>query len=120
MKSIKILFAVMILLNVASCNYSGKEKPKVKEGTALQKTACDEFLEKYEEWADEYFEALEEYAKNPSDEEVIIHFTELIQQTMEWSTKWADLVECADDEEYEKRFKEISQEIDKKLEELNL
>jgi len=120
MKIVRFFLAVMFLVSITSCNYSGKEKSVTKEDTTVQNTACDEFLERYEDWADEYFEALEEYTKNPSDEEVVMHCTELMQQAMEWSTKWIDLVECADDEKYEERFKEISREIDQKLDELNL
>ena len=120
MKIVKLFFGVMILVSVVSCSYSGKQKSEAKEDKTLQSTACDEFLKKYEEWADEYFKALEEYAANPSDENVVIHCTELMQQGMEWSTQWIDLVECADDEKYEARFREISREIEEKLDELNL
>lgn len=45
---------------------------------------------------------------------------ELMQQAMDWSNEWIELVECADDEEYKQRFEEISLEIEDKIRELQL
>lgn len=117
----KLTFIVLIIAVVGlfSCTNAGKENTKSKQELSVNNT-CDEFLARYEEWADEYFKAIEDYMNNPSDEKVIAHCTELMQQAIEWSTKWVDLDECAHDEKYAQRFKEISKEIDEKLEELNL
>jgi hypothetical protein len=45
---------------------------------------------------------------------------ELMQEAMTWSTKWIALADCADDEEYEQKFEEVSKKIEEKLAEIGL
>ena len=120
MKKLIYLLVIFSFAGVYSCGNSGKEKQKASEEEVAGSTPCDEFLAEYEEWADEYYRAIEDYMNNPSDEEIADRYMELIQQAMEWSTKWITLADCADDEKYEKRFEEISREIEQKLKDLNL
>ena len=77
-------------------------------------------MEHYEEWIDEYLVIIDSYFKDPSNEEIATKYMELMTEGMSWSTKWIALVDCADDEEYEKRFEEISKKVEKKLGELGL
>jgi CHASE3 domain sensor protein len=120
MKKILLFVVIIVLTGTISCvNTSKKEADSMKEEQA-GKNACDEFLAHYEQWADEYFNAIEEYMNNPSDDEVAARYMELMQQAMEWSNEWVDLVECADDKEYKQQFEEISAEVEQKMQELNL
>lgn len=45
---------------------------------------------------------------------------ELMQEGIEWSTKWEKLVESADEKKYKQQFKIISKELENKLEKLSL
>lgn len=120
MKKILICIVVIFAISDLSCiNTSNKKTDSAKE-EVQGKNACDEFLAHYEEWADTYFNAIEAYMNNPSDEEIAARYIELMQQAMDWSNDWIELVECADDEEYKQRFEEISSEVEQKLQELNL
>ena len=119
MKKLIYLLMIFSFVGIYSCGNSGKEKQKDTE-EVKGSTPCDKFLVEYEEWTDEYLKVIEDYMNNPSDEAIANRYMELIQQAMEWSTKWINLVDCADDEKYEKRFEEISKEIEQKMKELQL
>ncbi|MCB2196346.1 MAG: hypothetical protein KQH79_10845 [Bacteroidetes bacterium] len=115
-----LIFISVILLSVFSCVNTSNEKTDSTNEKVKEKNACDEFLAHYEQWADKYFNAIEDYINNPSDEEIGARYMELMQQAMDWSNEWIELVECADDEEYKQRFEEISLEIEDKIRELQL
>lgn len=115
-----LIFIILILSTVFSCVNTSNEKTDSTKDEEKGKNACDEFLAHYEKWADEYFNAIEDYMNNPSDEEIAARYMELMQQAMEWSNEWIDLVECADKEEYKQQFEEISAEVEQKMQELNL
>jgi hypothetical protein len=115
-----LIFIAIIFLSVFSCVNTSNEKADSTNEELKGKNACDEFLAHYEKWADKYFQAIEDYMNNPSDEEIAARYMELMQQAMEWSNEWVDLVECADEEEYKQQFEKISSEIEQKMQELNL
>ena len=111
------------MLGYVSCSNSGTKKEKTsdkKERQSDKINDCDDFLAHYEEWIDEYINVIDDYLKNPSDKNLGARYMELMQEGMEWSTKWIALVDCANNEEYEKRFEEISSEVENKLKELGL
>lgn len=114
-----LIFISIVFLNVFSCLNTSNEKADSTNEEIKEKNACDEFLAHYEEWADEYFNAIEDYMNNPSDEEIASRYLKLMQQAMEWSAEWSDLDECADEEKYKQRFEKISFEVEQKMLELN-
>ena len=115
------LVGIMVLLLAYSCvNNSQKSKNAEQELNAETIKDCDDFLEQYEKWGDEYLKVLDDYFKDPSDQENTMRYVELMQEALEWSTKWSALMDCAEDEEYEKKFEAISNELEEKMKELNL
>ncbi|MBU8892276.1 MAG: hypothetical protein KOO66_05820 [Bacteroidales bacterium] len=123
MKKLTYLILLLSILGFASCGSSGTDKEssiEKKEKKSDEIKNCDDFLAHYEEWVDEYIEVLDDYLKNPGDAIVATRYMELMQEAMEWSTKWVALADCADDEEYEKEFEEISQKIEDRLKELGV
>ncbi len=81
---------------------------------------CDDFLDKYDEWTDEYLKVLKAWKEDPTNVEVSQSYMELTQSMTTWYTEWTDYVQCAAQEKYQKRFEEIAEKIDKGIEELGL
>lgn len=123
MKKLTYLILLFSILGFVSCGSSGTEKEnssQKKEQKSDEIKDCDDFLANYEEWVDDYIKVLDDYLKNPGDETVATRFMELMQEAMEWSTKWVALADCADNEEYEQKFEEISKKIETRLKELGI
>ena len=127
----KKLFPLMfVVLTLAwSC---GNKHPKTEETeNAVEKEAeisptdkakdCDEFVDRYEKWMDDYLVLIEKYMKNPMDQEVMQQFVKVQNEALQWATQWqSEMILCSGNEEYEKRFNEISEKAEKKLNELGL
>jgi len=125
MKRLVYLFVILGVTTLYSCGGSGSEKVKeTNEEKTEEKSGtindCDDFLAHYEEWVDEYIEVIDSYFKNPADQTLSTRYLELMQEAMEWSTKWIALVECADDDEYKQRFEDLAKKIETKIQEIGL
>ena len=82
---------------------------------------CDEFIDQYEEWTDNYVVLIEKYMKNPMDAALSEEYMKLAQEGMSWMNQWnSKLIYCASVDKYEKRFEEISEKAEKKLEEMGI
>lgn len=125
-------FMLIMLIFAWSC---GTKQPKTEatEETenALEKEAeispadkakdCDEFVEQYEKWMDDYLVLIEKYMKNPMDQDLMLQFTKVQGEAMQWATQWqSEMMLCSGIEKYEKRFNEISEKAEKKLNELGI
>ena len=98
-------------LNVESEKSSDLEEPK----------NCEEYLDRYEKWTDDYIKLVEKYMKNPMDASLTTEFMKQAQEGSLWLDKWSsELVDCASHEKYQKRYDEISEKTEKKLEELGI
>ena len=130
MKKLIYLFAIFSFLLISGCGNApkntGSQDEDVTEETGDSKKSddkikdCDDFLDKYEKWMDDYLAVLEKYMENPMDAELVTKFTELSGEALNWATQWGALYDCAGDEKYEKRFDEIEKKAEKKLEEIGL
>lgn len=120
MSKVYYILLLSLLLSFYSCGNPGDKKAKTSTFETVGINTCDEFLAHYEEWIDDYLSVIDAYFNNPSDEATTNQYMQLMQEGINWSTKWEKLVECADDDKYKKRFEEISKEVEKKLEELGL
>lgn len=69
---------------------------------------CDEFLEGYEEFMDNYVAILKKYKNNPSDMSILSDYTSLTSEAQEWATKTA---ECANDPKYASKLSAIQMKI---------
>ncbi len=114
------LFAILGMFAVYACSSGSEKGSESKQEKSESIKDCDDFLAHYEEWVDDYIKVIDDYMNNPGDEANAARYMELVQEAMQWSTKWVTLVECADDEKYEKRFEEISKEVEEKLKEIGL
>lgn len=82
---------------------------------------CDEFIDQYEEWMDNYLLLLEKYMKDPMDSKLMGEYMKLAEESVSWMEQWSGkLAICASKDKYEKRFNEISERAEKKMKELGL
>lgn len=90
---------------------SVEKREKVKD--------CDDFLEQYEEWMNDYVEFLAEYKDNPVGMISDSRYSNTLSNATVWVTDWSVIAtSCAVNEDYEKRFKEISNKTEERMEEL--
>ncbi len=79
---------------------------------------CNDFLDSYEKWVDDYVDVVAAYMKDPTSIEIRQEYGELASTAATWPTEWTSYAMCAQSEDYQKRFDEITDKLDKKLEEL--
>ena len=122
---ITIILSISLLL--VACNSNQSKDSKKDQEEAVESTSselkeakdCDEFIDQYEEWMDKYLEFLEKYVKDPMDSKLANEYMTLAQEGMNWMSQWTSkLYVCSSNEKYQKRFDDISEKVDKKLEEL--
>lgn len=124
-------FLVILVITLLSC--SGNKAPKEsQEESKIHEEAiensklkgakdCDEFIDQYEEWMDNYIALIEKYMKNPMDATLMQEYMKVAEEGMNWVTQWnSKLSYCASKEKYQKRFDEISEKAEKKLKEMGI
>lgn len=123
--------AICLFITLISCGDSNAKKENQEESKNQKELTedsnlknakdCDEFIDQYEEWMDNYIGMLEKYMKNPMDAKLMEEYMKLAQESMHWMNQWnGKLAVCASKEKYEKRFNEISERVEKKMEELGI
>ncbi len=120
MKKIFIIFLTLSYFGFNSCVSNTKNEEKTRTEKSSEKKICDEFIAEYEDIMNEYLNVIDEYFNNPSDETIVARYMELMQEALELSEKWEQLVECADDKEFKDKFEAISDQVENKLLELGL
>ena len=125
---IPIIFFISLLLTACGGKQSASEEEKadttdenVESSDFEAAKDCDDFIDEYEKWMDTYLEFLEKYMKNPMDATLAEKYMELASESVDWTNQWSTkVIICGSQEKYEKRFDEISERAEKKLEELGL
>ena len=81
---------------------------------------CDDFLDKYDEWSDDYLKVMKAWKEDPTDITLGEEFQKLSESMTTWYSEWTGYVQCAAQEKYQERFEEIGDKIDKGMEEMGL
>ncbi len=101
-----------------------KSEADTKSKSAELKTVkdCDEFIDQYEAWMEDYFELMEKYKENPVDLIGDPEYSKMAIQAMDWGSKWSIKLatSCAANPQYEKRIKEIQEKMEKKMKKIGL
>lgn len=125
--SLLLLFVMFISCNSGTSKSKSQDKLMTEQEEAIKKAAntditdCDEFLDRYEKWVDDYLVVMEKYMKNPLDTALSQEYLKVAQEGMEWFAQWSNNhFECTQKEKYQKRFDKISEKVDKKMKELGL
>ncbi|NOR74880.1 MAG: hypothetical protein GQ525_06955 [Draconibacterium sp.] len=127
---VSIIFCVSLLLTSCGNNQSKKESANdtdelinksLETNNFKEAKDCDEFIDQYEKWMDNYIVLIEKYMKNPMDAELMQEYMKVAQESMNWMNQWNNkLSSCASKEKYEKRFEEITEKAEKKLKEMGI
>lgn len=121
MKKIFYFIGVLFVFSMFACSSgSGTKSDETNKLESEVIKDCDDFLNHYEEWGDKYIEVIDAYMKNPADEKIAAQYMDLMQETLNWSSKWSTLSQCADNKEYSERFEEVAKEVEQKLREIGL
>lgn len=48
---------------------------------------CDQFLTEYENWTNRYLETIRQYKQNPTDMSLVQKFTDMANETAQWSER---------------------------------
>ena len=64
--------------------------------------------------------AIARHLKDPANMEVSQRYVELTESIATWGSDWITHAQCAAQDKYEKRFDEISNKLEKGLEDLGL
>ena len=123
-----IPMVIIALLLFTSCgnNQSNENNNTVTEQApevenSKEAKNCDEYLDKYEEWMDNYIKLVNKYMKNPMDASLSQEFFKQMEEGGLWMHQWNDqLLYCASHEKYQKRFDKISEKADKELKKLGI
>lgn len=127
--TIGMLLMTMFWVSCGNQSSSSNDEAKDSEAVEIENAVmdsepakdCDEFIDNYEKWMDDYLVLLEKYMKSPMDQELANNYMKLAQEATTWSQQWVNgFAMCAANEKYEKRFTEISEKAEKKLKELGL
>ncbi len=99
---------------------SDSKKNESSDAVKFEKVKdCDDFINQYEEWSEEYVAFLTKYKDNPMKAVTSPEYAQMMQKASSWSQQWLSLsVSCAQNSSYEKRVTEISDRMDEKMEEL--
>lgn len=123
--SILLLLSMVLFACGSGSSKSGQQKSEAnqEESTELKSgdkiSNCEEFLNKYEKWIDNYLVVLEKYRKNPMDAQLAQEFSKVAMEASTWAEQWTNnYLSCVNNEWYQKRFEEISEKADKKMKEL--
>ncbi len=80
---------------------------------------CDDFVDDYEAWMEEYVALLGKHKDNPAALVSSAEYSSMTMEMINWTSKWSELaVDCATNPEYEKRINEIQEKMEKEMEAL--
>ncbi len=131
----KNLFYLFLMLSFFLVSCGGSSEQSTDDGDDAVKTEqtddaegeadlaikdCDNFLDQYDAWTDDYLKVLKAYFKDPSNIEISEDYQALTESMVTWGTDWTNYAQCASQEKYQKRFEEIADKLEKGLEEMGL
>lgn len=110
---------MLLLLVFAACNTKNKsEKSQPIEDIEMSSmNSCDQFLNDYEKWVNEIIVIYQKVKENPMNIEYTQKLMNVTIEMEEWSKKWTNIYECAENEQYAKRMEELQKKVDKAMEE---
>ncbi len=125
MKSIvyTIFISLIVLTSCGGDNSNketkGAETEKVSSGldSTMQTSEfdnCNEFLDKYEEWSNDYIKLLTSFTSNPADPKLAQEYNRLNREYANWTNEWVEFADCTNEKEYLARYNKINRKIEKK------
>lgn len=119
----KLITTLIIAISFAGCGPNAEDIAKMERDANIEldsmfKVAeddmqskpvssgnCDEFLNGYEEYMDQYIAILKRQKANPTDMSILSEYTTMAAKAGEWTTKTKD---CATDPKFATKYTEIA------------
>ena len=80
---------------------------------------CDQFIDQYEEWSEEYIAFLSKYKDEPMKAVTSPEYGQMMSKASSWSQEWLSIsVSCAQNSSYEEKVEAIMNRMEEKIEEL--
>jgi hypothetical protein len=95
-----------------------KEQNGVVDNSGKSKSDCEEFLDAYEEFMDEYIKVLKKYSEDPTDMTILSEYTSSMAKVSEWSEKAESLEDCMKNKKFVKKYTAIQMKIANALSEI--
>ncbi len=128
----KLTIILLALLAFSSCKKKASDTTVNDEAVSIETEAtpknlkesedlktCDDFLDNYEKWMDNYIEMLGKYKDNPLEFATSKEYATTMAEGSNWMMKWvSNHASCAQNKAYAKRMKSIQEKSDEKLKEL--
>jgi len=125
-----IIFCTALLFTSCGSNQSNEKSTRdtdqssdksIESSDLKNAKDCDEFIDQYEKWMDDYIVLIDKYLKNPMDATLMEEYMTVAEESIDWMSQWStNLSYCASIEKYQKRFDEISEKAEKKLKEMGI
>lgn len=134
-KNWTLIFSSLILLASVGCKKKSKSEEKTEDDTEIVFSSssdestdatdfekakdCDDFIDQYEEWSEDYVAFLSKYKDDPMKAVTSPEYAQMMTKASSWSQQWLSLsVSCAQSSSHEERVKEITDNMDEKMKEL--
>lgn len=83
--------------------------PNTEEGS---NAGCEKFLDDYQAFSERYIPVAKKVKENAMDVQAAVKLGEMMNEYASYATKWVTEYDCSDIPEYQKRFDEITGEIE--------
>jgi hypothetical protein len=120
MKNLMLIVSMLFLLSCGSEAPKNKkdieadtEKAKTEKAEETPKNECEQFLDDYEAWVVEVETAYKKAKTDPSDSENTQKVLRAGEKTSDWANKWDSLSDCSDNDDYEDRFLDLEDRVNK-------
>ncbi|RNC89333.1 MAG: hypothetical protein ED555_07480 [Allomuricauda sp.] len=98
---------------------SRQDQESLKNNSVENAKDCDDFIDQYEAWSQEYVAFLSKYKDDPMKAVTSKEYQEMMQRASSWSQQWLSIsVSCAQNSKYEERMQEITDKVEQKIAEL--
>ncbi len=128
----KISIALCAIILIVGCRKKNSEtidettiittQAKVQESNSSKDIkTCNDFLDRYEEWMNNYIEMMDKYKEDPIGLVSSPEYTNTMMEGLDWATQWSQKhASCALNKKFAKRMEKIQERSEKKLKALGL
>ncbi len=115
MKKLAYLFFLAIATIVYSCGgeitKTENKEPAAKETASKEKTPdCEQYVHDYQVFIDNYIDAIYNLTEAPDDDLKKAEVNKFDNDMPEWEKKWKE-AKCSDNDNYRKKYEEITDNL---------
>ncbi len=98
-----------------------EESKSSEDGNFEKIKDCDDFIDQYEAWSEDYIAFMTKFKENPNEAIRSPEYAEMAQKAASWSQQWLKIsVNCASNPSYDKRMQKIGDKVSEELDKLDM